>query len=212
MTNAAPRSRTTYKTASVFMAAAALHLLADRTAFLQGAGHQVALSRVALQARGGHLPGEKAHSHGHNDVDEDSHIVGAGVTPLMNAAHEGDFEKVAALTLKGANLDTQDAYGWTALRYAVRNGHHEVASMLLHTGANVDLASKTGRTPLMSAACNKLFVMCDLLVDSGADLMAKDESGQTAFDLCRRGGPTGSKRIRDLVAGGQTMGAERPKA
>ncbi|CAE7484181.1 unnamed protein product [Symbiodinium microadriaticum] len=135
-------------------------------------------------------------------------ILDSGCTELMQAAYKGDTEKVKALVDGGADVNQQDAYGWTAVRYAVRNRQLKSTETLLDLGADVNIASKTGRTPLMSAAGNGLEELCKLLVEQGdADIMAADEGGKTAYDLAMRTGPLGSDLIRDLVAGGQTPGA-----
>eukprot|EP00439_Symbiodinium_sp_Y106_P051662 s1303_g6.t2 len=151
-------------------------------------------------------------------------ILDSGCTELMQAAYKGDTKKaptrfaqrtamcfsaeVKALVDGGADINQQDAYGWTAVRYAVRNRQVKSTQTLLDLGADVNIASKTGRTPLMSAAGNGLEELCKLLVEQGdADIMAADEGGKTAYDLALRTGPLGSDLIRDLVAGGQTPGA-----
>ncbi|CAE7328800.1 unnamed protein product [Symbiodinium sp. CCMP2456] len=135
-------------------------------------------------------------------------ILDSGCSELMQAAYKGDTKKVKALVDGGADVNQQDAYGWTAVRYAVRNRQLKSTQTLLDLGADVNIASKTGRTPLMSAAGNGLEELCKLLVEQGdADIMAADEGGKTAYDLALRTGPLGSDLIRDLVAGGQTPGA-----
>ncbi|CAL1170589.1 unnamed protein product [Cladocopium goreaui] len=141
--------------------------------------------------------------------DKPDHLIlDSGCTELMQAAYLGDTAKVKELVEKGADIDAEDAYGWTAVRYAVRNRQLDSVKALLDLGADVNRPSKTGRTPLMSAAGNGLEEMCALLVEQGdADIMAQDDGGKTAYDLAMRGGPFGSDKIRDLVAGGQTPGA-----
>ncbi|CAE7803216.1 ANKRD11 [Symbiodinium necroappetens] len=133
-------------------------------------------------------------------------ILESGCTELMQAAYKGDTKKVKALVDGGADVNQQDAYGWTAVRYAVRNRQLKSTETLLDLGADVNIASKTGRTPLMSAAGNGLEELCKMLVEQGdADIMAgapaADEGGKTAYDLALRTGPLGSDLIRDLVAG-----------
>jgi len=86
-----------------------------------------------------------------------------------------------------------------------------VVSLLIDNGADMNLASKTGRTPLMSAAANGHEKICEMLVEAGADIMMHDETLKTAYDLAMRGGRTGSQRIRELVAGGQTPGTARSR-
>eukprot|EP00403_Amphidinium_massartii_P043443 CAMPEP_0178444764 /NCGR_PEP_ID=MMETSP0689_2-20121128/39729_1 /TAXON_ID=160604 /ORGANISM="Amphidinium massartii, Strain CS-259" /LENGTH=190 /DNA_ID=CAMNT_0020069113 /DNA_START=50 /DNA_END=622 /DNA_ORIENTATION=+ len=122
-----------------------------------------------------------------------------GTTPLMLASNLGDLEEVLKLIKDGADIDTQDKYGWTALRYAVRGDRYVVAEALIDAGADLNKPSSSGRTPLMSAAANGLDDMVRLLVKSGADLALKNKDGMTAYDLALRGGPTGSDMIREMV-------------
>mmetsp|Transcript_43076 Transcript_43076/g.77488 ORF Transcript_43076/g.77488 Transcript_43076/m.77488 type:complete len:190 (+) Transcript_43076:55-624(+) len=157
---------------------------------------------VALYAPGG---GEDAHSHGHHDVDEEGRMLGADVTKLMNAAHEGNMVEVLKLVSQGVNLDATDDFGWTAIRFAARNGHADIVNTLVEQGCDMHKASATGRTPLMSAAGNRHDRVVEVLMSSGADAMAKDNDGLTAYDLTLQG--KGGEKMRDLVSVGQTPGA-----
>lgn len=133
----------------------------------------------------------------------DSAGVGdAGTTPLMLAAHTNDAAGVRELAAKGADLNAQDSYGWTALRYAVRGRCAEAAEALVALGADVNLSSRSGRTPLMSAAGNGLSGMIRLLLKNGADKAATDKSGRTAYDIAMRGGSTGCTACREMLAKG----------
>lgn len=156
------------------------------------------------RARGGHKEGEPEHSHGHHEPDTGSKMLGGDVTPLMQAAHEGDLQSVATLLGSEVEVDQTDNFGWTALRFAARNGHADVVEALMAKGAEINSASATGRTPLMSAAGNGHEQVVRLLADSGADVMAHDKDGMTAYDLALRGEGTGP--IKDLVSAGQTPG------
>jgi len=131
----------------------------------------------------------------------DAGEVGDGkTTPAMLAAYTGDAAAVRGLVAEGADLDAQDAYGWTALRYAVRANHEDCVSTIIELGANIDLASASGRTPLMSAAGNGLSHMIRLLIKSGADRTLKNTAGQTAYDISLRGGSTGCTACREMLA------------
>ena len=43
------------------------------------------------------------------------------------------------LLQNGAEIDAQDAHGYTALCHAVRQGHHTVVQLLLEAGADIEL-------------------------------------------------------------------------
>eukprot|EP00913_Durusdinium_trenchii_P013061 g12261.t1 len=69
----------------------------------------------------------------------------SGCTALMKAAYLGETAKVKELVDQGAEIDAEDAYGWTAVRYAVRNRQLDSVKTLLELGADINRPSKTGR-------------------------------------------------------------------
>ncbi len=71
---------------------------------------------------------------------------------LMNAARRGDLEAVERLLDGGAEVDSTDRYGSTALAAAAVNGQREVVRLLLERGADPNLAeSFYGARPLDTA-------------------------------------------------------------
>jgi ankyrin repeat protein len=71
-----------------------------------------------------------------------------GLTPLMYAARQGNYEAVQTLVNGGANLNAQSADKSTALLLATINGHFDIAKFLVERGADVNLISMDGATPL----------------------------------------------------------------
>mmetsp|Transcript_111830 Transcript_111830/g.315913 ORF Transcript_111830/g.315913 Transcript_111830/m.315913 type:complete len:208 (+) Transcript_111830:105-728(+) len=129
-----------------------------------------------------------------------SGVGGGGTTEIMKAAHDNDAAKVQELVkIAGADVNTQDTYGWTALRYAVRGNKAQAAEALIEAGADVNLASHSGRTPLMSAAGNRLSGMVRLLIKNGADKTLKDANEQTAYDLSLRGGQVSCTACQEML-------------
>ena len=59
-----------------------------------------------------------------------------------------------ALLARGAEIDRQDKYGWTALISASENGHQGIVKALLAAGADIDLQDTNGRTALIWASEN----------------------------------------------------------
>lgn len=73
---------------------------------------------------------------------------GANAAPIMLAASAGQADKVSELLAKGANPDTRDANGQTALMIAASAGHYETVRRLLIGGASKNLTDNKGKTAL----------------------------------------------------------------
>jgi len=71
----------------------------------------------------------------------------SGWTPLLRcAATTGDAEVAGALLDSGANVNTQDNSGKSALMMSCLNGHLRLTRLLLERGANIHLRSLHGKT------------------------------------------------------------------
>lgn len=60
------------------------------------------------------------------------------MTPLHCAAHSGKLECVMTLLDFGADIDTVDKYGNTALHKSVSNGHLECTKLLIERGVKIN--------------------------------------------------------------------------
>ena len=67
----------------------------------------------------------------------------------------------------GANPDSQDEYGDTALCIACCHGHQNVALQLLERGADIEKGGRLG-TPLILAARNGHLNVVQSLINKGA--------------------------------------------
>ena len=76
---------------------------------------------------------------------------------------------------KGAEVDSADRYGRTALSYAVWNGHVATVKLLLRAGARVDSADEIGGTPLSYAICNGHNDVVKLLLKKGTQVDSPDD-------------------------------------
>jgi len=92
-----------------------------------------------------------------------------GATPLVVAATTGQKEIAELLLANKADIEAQDAGGWTALTKAVANKHPEVVVVLLKHKANVNTAMMIGRTSLHYAVMNDDKPMAKLLLANGAN-------------------------------------------
>jgi ankyrin repeat protein len=84
---------------------------------------------------------------------------------LIAAAHEGDIALIKSLLEKGADVNTADKDGNTALMQASNNGHTKTAKLLIEKGAEVNAIDKNGWTALMVASYNSHTETAKLLLE-----------------------------------------------
>src|SRR5437762_231505 len=73
---------------------------------------------------------------------------------LLDAACNGDAEAIRTLLAAGANVNTINNDGATALMAAAHNGHSNIVGQLIDAKANVNAVNNAGVTALMAAAHN----------------------------------------------------------
>ena len=100
---------------------------------------------------------------------------------LIEAAQNGQAEKVQALLESGADVDGKNKNGWTALIYAALQGHPDVVRILLDAGADVNAKANADETALMAAADVGHTDIVRTLLDAGADVNGKGSVGRTAL-------------------------------
>jgi ankyrin repeat protein len=106
----------------------------------------------------------------------------SGWTPLMYAAIYGDSEAVRLLLVKGANPNTQNNHGGTALMYATDS--EEKTRLLLDHGSDPNLRSGEGRTAILVAVGRAgAYPVVKLLLERGADGGARLPDGRGALSL-----------------------------
>ena len=86
---------------------------------------------------------------------------------LLNAATDGNIKQHLA---NGADVNTKDRYGRTALLYAAYRENEEAIELLIAEGANVNAKNKKGRTPLNWAIDLKRTEIADLLRKHGGKM------------------------------------------
>jgi uncharacterized protein len=138
-------------------------------------------------------------------------LLGAGTTPLMRAARNGDYKAVKILLDAGADPTLKQPKGSNALIIASGVGRglgvfakdvgteadlRQAVELLLAKGVDVNLANDDGLTAVHIAAQAGLDSVVTVLARHGARLDTKDKRGRTPVDMAmgvggrgRAGGP-----------------------
>lgn len=108
----------------------------------------------------------------------------------QEAAQNGDGTALRRLIAAGADVDSLNRHGQTALMLAAREGHTEAVRLLLEAGAALDHTAKYHLSALMLAVINDRHEIVELLVAAGADTRIRGSgapgfAGKTALDLAK---------------------------
>ncbi|PYQ97811.1 MAG: hypothetical protein DMF97_13495, partial [Acidobacteria bacterium] len=110
-------------------------------------------------------------------------------TSVVDAAMQGNHEAVKALLKDGADVNTAQGDGMTALHWAVQKGDVDLTKTLLYAGANVKATTRIGGySPLLIASRMGNAAMIDTLLAGGADPNAATANGTTAVMLAAQAG------------------------
>lgn len=102
---------------------------------------------------------------------------------FLAACASGDIDEVQCLLNKGADINTANVDGLTALHQAVIDENLEMVQFLLSNGADVDAQDNEGWTPLMAGiSCNFLDIVRYLL-SKNADPVLHNNDGELPIDL-----------------------------
>jgi ankyrin repeat protein len=104
-------------------------------------------------------------------------------TPLMVAAYKGDYEIAQKILQKGANPDSTNNEGTTALTVACNFGDIKFASLLLQHGADINKQDNEGMSCLMYATLRNHEDFVTMLLQAGANPELVNDEGFTAQQL-----------------------------
>jgi ankyrin repeat protein len=108
-------------------------------------------------------------------------IKAADSRDLLVAIRAGDHAQVEKLLRSGADVNSADADGTTALMHSVIESDLRMMALLLKSGAGVNTKNASGSTALMYAAVN--LEKTRLLLDHGADVKVRTNGGVTPMSV-----------------------------
>ncbi len=100
----------------------------------------------------------------------------------------GDLTAVQEQLRSGADINSRDRYGQTALMLAAHRGFQEIVDTLLEHGADLNVTAKYHLSALMLAVIAGHSATALMLARAGADLSIRGSgapgfAGKTAYDL-----------------------------
>ena len=106
---------------------------------------------------------------------------------LIIASAYGNLNAVKTLIAAGANINTKDKNGWSAMHWASGMGHKEVVDALLAAGAKKDLYDKESNI-LVSLIASGQTDRVELFIQGGANVNAETKDSWTALRTAARFG------------------------
>jgi ankyrin repeat protein len=110
-----------------------------------------------------------------------SALFAANSPDLLMAIRNGDFPRVQTLLRAGADVNTVDSDGTTALMHSVLESDVRMMKLLVDSGASVNAKNALDSTALMYAATN--LAKTRLLLDAGADVHVRSKRGATPMGV-----------------------------
>lgn len=99
---------------------------------------------------------------------------------IIEAASDGNLEKVVELVNLGVNVNVKDRWGWSALSMCAYGGHRDIARLLLEYNADLDNIDVDGDTPTSLAAARGHTDMIVIFDEERAarDLQLREEDAE----------------------------------
>ncbi|XP_059469706.1 protein phosphatase 1 regulatory subunit 12C-like isoform X3 [Neocloeon triangulifer] len=102
---------------------------------------------------------------------------------FLAACAAGDLDEVDRLLGAGADIDTANVDGLTALHQACIDDNLEMVEFLVKRGADVNRGDNEGWTPLHASASCGFKSIARLLIEKGADVAAVNNDGELPVDI-----------------------------
>lgn len=98
---------------------------------------------------------------------------------LLRSAFWGDLAGCQAAVSAGADINSADREGATALHLAAMRGHAEVCGWLVQAGIDIDARDDSNKTALHYAVFREHIAACFTILAESPDLDAQDYQGWT---------------------------------
>ncbi|XP_055888709.1 protein phosphatase 1 regulatory subunit 12C-like isoform X10 [Biomphalaria glabrata] len=102
---------------------------------------------------------------------------------FLAACSSGDKEEVKKLLQRGADINTANVDGLTALHQACIDDNIEMVEFLVEQGADVDVCDNEGWTPLHATASCAFTEIARYLIKHGANVAAVNNDGDLPSDI-----------------------------
>ena len=109
---------------------------------------------------------------------------------LRRAADRGDAARLAELLAQGADPNTRNRFGSTALHLAARHGHLPVVELLLAQGAEASRRDNHGNTAAVLATWGVHREVLQSLIERAADLPEREKEVCLAWAIILADVPT----------------------
>ncbi|XP_041986647.1 protein phosphatase 1 regulatory subunit 12B isoform X6 [Aricia agestis] len=104
---------------------------------------------------------------------------------FLAASTAGDKDEVQRLLRMGADINTANVDGLTALHQACIDDNLEMVEFLVENGADVNRGDNEGWTPLHATASCGFLSIARYLLENGADVAAVNSDGELPLDIAK---------------------------
>ncbi|KAL5010444.1 hypothetical protein ScPMuIL_012749 [Solemya velum] len=103
---------------------------------------------------------------------------------FLAACSSGDREEVKKLLASGADINTANVDGLTALHQACIDDNLDMIEFLVERNADIDVCDNEGWTPLHATASCGFTEIARYLIEEGANVAAVNNDGDLPIDIC----------------------------
>ena len=100
---------------------------------------------------------------------------------LLNAAENGEYNRIDSIVNNGAYLDVRNNYGVTPLIWSANNGHIKTLKAIINRNPDIEATANNGKTSLLWASTWGHVDIMEYLIEKGANIEAQDKIGLTSL-------------------------------